>query len=161
MFHATATTLEKLGRVQSIFLREVGLNELEALEKYNLAPLGVRRDVALLGVVHRTVLGKGPPQFRRWFYPAEPVKHSYPTRYQNTKAKHGKQLHDYLDSNQTAFLRRSPLGLPRVYNELPAETVAYNTVKKIQSALQGLVLQTALAGNTEWQKSLRVKEVLW
>ena len=77
VFHATATTLEKLDKVQSIFLKEIGLTELEALEKYNLAPLSVRRDVALLGVVHRTVLGKGPPQFRRWFYLAEPTGHSH------------------------------------------------------------------------------------
>ena len=160
VFHATATTLEKLDKVQSTFLKEVGLTELEALEKYNLAPLSVRRDVALLGVVHRTVLGEGPPQFRRWFYPAEPTRHSYWTRRQVIKTKHGKQLHDYLDSSQTALLRRSPLGLPRVYNELPAEAVACKTVKTFQRVLQQLVLKEGLAGKEEWHKLLKVGEVL-
>ena len=71
VYHATATALAPLNKLQTTFLKELGLTPLEALRKYKLAPLETRRDIALLGVVHRTVLKQGPPQFQRWFRPAE------------------------------------------------------------------------------------------
>ena len=53
--HCTVTALEDLDRVQRRFLREVGLSPEEALLEYNLAPLQTRRDIAMLGLIHRTV----------------------------------------------------------------------------------------------------------
>ena len=103
VYHATATAPEPLDKLQATFLREVGLTPLEALKKYNLAPLETRRDIALLGVVHRTVLGEGPPQFRRWFFAAEGVSHEYNTRRQEARRKHGKQLHDLLGQRPNCF----------------------------------------------------------
>ena len=38
-----------------------------ALHEFNLAPLESRRDMAMLGLIHRTLLGQGPPQFQQWF----------------------------------------------------------------------------------------------
>ena len=35
----------------------------------NLAPLAVRRDIAMLGLIHRAMLGRGPAQFREFFQP--------------------------------------------------------------------------------------------
>ena len=40
------------------------MSDEDALFVFHLAPLSVRRDIAMLGVVHRTVLGWGPVQFR-------------------------------------------------------------------------------------------------
>ena len=45
------------------FLREVGLTAEEVFLKWRLAPLQTRRDVAGLGLIHRTVLGQGPIHF--------------------------------------------------------------------------------------------------
>ena len=39
VFHATTTALALLDKLQTYFLKEVGLTALEALQKYNLAPL--------------------------------------------------------------------------------------------------------------------------
>ena len=160
VYHATATALDRMNKLQTNFLKELGLTPLKALQKYKLAPLSTRRDIALLGVLHRIVLGEGPPQFARWFYPAQLPAHSYETRLQEAKRKHGKQLHDYLDENQTALLRRSPLGLPRVYNELEPKTVACKTVRGFQKALQAQVLKEAEGGNEEWEHCLKVKPSL-
>ena len=157
VYHATATTLAKMDKLQITFLKELGLTPLEALKKYTLAPLCTRRDIALLGAVHRTVLGQGPPQFRRWFFQVAAERHSYCTRAQEKRVKHGRQLHDYLDEDQTALLRRSPLGLPRVYNSLAPETVSRKSVKTFQTALRKTVLREALAGNPEWENHLKVK----
>ena len=159
-FHATATTLAPFDKLQTWFLKEIGLTALEALEKYNLAPLSTRRDIALLGVVHRTVLGEGPPQFKRWFRLAEKKEHAYSTRLQEAKTKHGRQLHDYLTVDQTALLRRSPLGLPRVYNELSPEVVACSSVKAFQAALQKQVLKQAREGKESWENCFKVRPAL-
>ena len=160
VYHATATALSKMDKLQTTFLKELGLSPLDALKKYGLAPLNTRRDIALLGVVHRTVLGQGPSQFAHWFFQVPAERHVYSTRRQESRLKHGRQLHDYLDENQTALLRRSPLGLPRVYNGLPPATVACNTVKRFQTALQKQVLKEALTGNEEWEELLKVKPSL-
>merc|ERR1712078_641777 len=56
LYHATDTTLKPLDAVQTRFLKALGCSELEALMEFNLAPLRTRRDVAMLGVLHRTVL---------------------------------------------------------------------------------------------------------
>ena len=65
VYHAAETLLSVLDRLQVTFLRRIGLTEEEALLRYNLAPLSTRRDIAMLGVLHRTVLGEGPSQFRK------------------------------------------------------------------------------------------------
>ena len=64
LYHATAGVLEQVDRIQEGFLREMGLSEVDALMQYNLAPLWSRRDMAMLGVIHRAAVGKGPLQLR-------------------------------------------------------------------------------------------------
>ena len=149
--HGSSTLLDGLDRIQRTLLKRLDLTEEEALKKYHLAPLSVRRDVAMLGVVRRTVLNKGPVHFKRWFFPAERA-HTFPTRLQG--AKHGRQLHDYLDGTHSALLRRSALGLPRVYNSLPAEVVGLQTVKEFQRALQTLVREAVQRGDENWRTCL-------
>ena len=107
----------------------------------------------MLGVVHRTVLGEGPPQFRKWFFLAAPANHSYPTRTQRTK--HDRELHDWRDGSHTALLQRSALGLPRVYNHLPAEVVHRNSVRAFQKVLQDLVKKAAKNKEDDWQRLLK------
>ena len=67
VFHATREVLNKLDAVQPRFLRKAGLDEVTAVMEFNLAPLAMRRDIAMLGVLHRAALGEGPPQLRQVF----------------------------------------------------------------------------------------------
>ena len=144
----------------TFFLTEIGLTPLEALKKYKQAPLSMRRVIALLGVVHRTVLGEGPPQFRHWVRHAAITNHNYDIRLQEAKVKHRNQLHDYPDADQTSLLRRSPLGLPRVYNELEPEVVACPTVKSFQTKLQEQELKNVEQGKENGENCLEVKCVV-
>ena len=64
---ATRAVLRRLDAVQRNFLRDVGVDEVTALVHFHLAPLCTRRDIAMLGMIHRTVLGKGPQQFKDFF----------------------------------------------------------------------------------------------
>jgi len=58
IFHATDTILKPFDKVQSSFLQEIGLTEKEALLSYNLAPTNLRRDIAILGLLHKCNLKK-------------------------------------------------------------------------------------------------------
>ena len=75
VYHAMDTALLPLNAVQERFLRKVGVSELEALMVFNLAPLATRRDMAMLGVVHRAALRKGPSHFWKFFQPERDATH--------------------------------------------------------------------------------------
>ena len=67
LYHAAPSVLDRIDRVQRRFLRVVGFTELEALELYRLAPLPCRRDMAMLGVLHKISLGLAPSQLAALF----------------------------------------------------------------------------------------------
>ena len=64
IYHACDTVLAPLNQFQNRFLRELGISVEDALFHFNLAPLQSRRDMAMLGLLHRTALGKGPEHFQ-------------------------------------------------------------------------------------------------
>ena len=156
LYHATDTVLKRVDKVQDSFLRGAGLTQEEALLNYRLAPFSTRRDMAMLGLVHRTVLGQGPKHFQKWFRTAENRDSGYELR--SAARTHDKQLHDYLDGSRTEQLRRSAFGLPRVYNELPAQVVKCKSVKSFQTALQNLVVTAARLGKEHWSTLLSPRE---
>ena len=57
IFHASATALDKIERLQSSFAHELHLTEHVAFLDYNFAPPGLRRDIGILGFLHKRVLG--------------------------------------------------------------------------------------------------------
>ena len=156
VYHCEATTLDELDRVQRRFLRAVNLTAEQALEQYKLAPLQARRDMAMLGLVHRTVLGSGPEHFRKWFFTAEGPKHNHATRCQTNK--HSKQLHDYVDGSHTELLRRSALGLTRVYNQLKQATVDAKTVRVFQRKLQERLKTLAREQAPHWEATFNCRK---
>ena len=72
VYHATKTTPAGTDAVRTRFLRERGLSDEDAFLHFNLAPLEARRDIAMLGLFHRSVLRNGPRPFRDMFLPASP-----------------------------------------------------------------------------------------
>ena len=156
IYHTTQTNLQKLDRVQKRFLRTVGLTAEDAFLKYRLAPLQTRRDLAALGLIHRTVLGKGPKHFKQWFFPSLKRKHPFNTRRQ--QRLHTRQLHDYLDGNHNEMIRRSILGLPKVYNDLPQDVVNATSVANFQRKLQQLVKNKVQNNVDGWEHSLNLRK---
>ena len=70
VYHAARTILAGIDAIQKRFLRECGLTEEDALVFFNLAPLETRRDIAMLGLIQRTVLGSETrlaPPVTPWF----------------------------------------------------------------------------------------------
>ena len=110
----------------------------------------------MLGLIHRTVLGLSPPQFGNWFFltdAADPVH-----RIRRQERLHNKQLHDWLSNRDTELLRRSALGLVRVYNELPRFTVEQKTVKDFQTSLQNGGKDAVAKGVENWQNGLNLRK---
>ena len=67
IFHAAPSVLDRVDRVQRRFLREIGFTEAEALERFRLAPLPCRREIAMMGALHKVALGIAPPHLAALF----------------------------------------------------------------------------------------------
>ena len=53
IFHAAPSKLERLDTVQSSFLRHMEINERQAYLEFNLAPLQLRLDIGMFGVLYK------------------------------------------------------------------------------------------------------------
>ena len=65
--HACDSILNSIDRIQTRLLRSVGVSDDEALLNFRLAPLSMGRCIALLGFLHRIVLGRASPQIQMLF----------------------------------------------------------------------------------------------
>ena len=131
------------GTLQSRLLCDIGLNDTEALLHFNLAPLHTRRDIAMLGVVHRAALGQGPPQLRRFF----PMRSSSLM----PGGLHGMQVVDVAAGFTQEYVLRSALGKARIYNALPQHIFNTNpNVAELQSLLQQILKSRAQSGYVLW-----------
>ena len=126
VYHACTTVLAPLDRVLERFLRDICVNEIDALMSFNLAPLTTRRDLAMLGLIHRTVLGNGPAHFSRSFKPASAhTLHRSARQCRNTI----RPLQPIDTGRQLCVFRRNAFGLVSIYNMLPNTVVAKDSVK--------------------------------
>ena len=151
VYHATPTVLKKLDGVQRLFLRELELSEAEALSEYTLAPLRVRRDLAMLGLLHSCALGTAPPQLLDLFPRTDRGNSGVVTRLQ--VRRHNKQLADRRAGTRTETLRRSVFGLVAVYNLLPPGCVSKDT-KHLKGYLQNWLRELSEGGCNCWAEVL-------
>ena len=149
IYHASTTALERINRIQRQFLAEVGISEEDALLHFGLAPLQTRRDIAMLGFLHRAALRKGPVHFHGMFPFAE--ERRVPARF----ARHALQLKDIVGPKYLEITCRSAFGLVSTYNALPRELVDNaGTVPLFQKKLQDMVKDRASRRQSGWQSSL-------
>ena len=134
IYHATRAILRRLDAVQTRFLKDIGVDEVTALNKFHLAPLTTRRDIAMLGLIHRTAMGKGPAQFKEFF----------------KRDPHSTALHDPRNDSNAPITRRSALGLVAIYNMLPPSVLVARSVSAFQRSLQECVVKFALSGYPQW-----------
>ena len=152
IYHGCDSRLAALDALQDKAMQAACVGEVDALMVFNLAPLCSRRDIAMLGILHRAVLKQGPKQFHSVFF-ADPTA---------THATHRRSIKEYVDGDATDYelpgsapadyIKRSALGLTAVYNMLPPAVVACNSVKQFQSSLQRMLKQAAAAQEPNWQK---------
>ena len=122
---------------------ELDISESEAFINNNFAPLNLRRDIGMLGFLHKRVLGQVHP----CFFDILPFRqHMHP-------GNHTKQL-DAQPSPihfQQMLWRRSIFGLVSVYNQFPQHVIDLPAVKEFQSCLTSFAKQRCSSRVDNWQ----------
>ena len=115
----------------------------------------VRRNIAMLRVIRRTVLGRGPSRFRELFKLA--LFDGHPAWTGSQCSRHPFQLENPRGQHHSHMLARSALGLARVYSHLPPKVVGQPSVSSFQTELQRLVKDRATARCVDWAQSLSLR----
>ena len=127
--------------------RCVGVSEEDAFISFNLAPLCARRGIAILGCIHRASLQQGPPGLWKFFC-RNYIPHLSSAR---RRQRHSFQIAEWPSGRDLQIMRRSALGMIRVYNLLPQEAAEKTDVEAFQSALTQLLRDRLIAGDPNWR----------
>ena len=149
LFHAAPRVLQIIDDIQENFLLQIEVSALDAFLSYNLAPLRLRRNIAMLGVLYKVSHGIAPAAlaglFKTYgrgalsshgFVPAERF-HSY-------------ALHDPIEPSHPVIIKRSLFGMVRVYNRLPQALVQLKTTQAFQRGLQQRAKRAATDLLDDW-----------
>ena len=109
--HAAPSDLVPLDDILTRLLVRLGISQEAALMHFKLAPLNTRRDISLLGIIHKAALRQGPPQFHHFFIGARAIY------------GHSRTLYDPCVGRPRLFFKRSIFGLVRYYNMLPEDII--------------------------------------
>ncbi len=152
--HAAPSVLDAIDRVQRRFLREIGLTEGEALLHYKLAPLSARRDIAMIGLLHRASHGRAPAPLADLLLAGSRHQRDPLTAVTRAEsARHHRQITEFVSrGGHTETLRRSCFGLVTVWNMLPPHVANSKHTKFCQRSLQQSLIRRALAApDSDWQ----------
>ena len=133
IFHASNTVLMPLDLAQNRFLHSVGISVEEAAQNFKLLPLRCRRQIAMLGIIQRAILKRGPYQFWQWF------EHDSSANISSV-IKHTRAVKPLVHHQAPDYLKRSLLGMIKIFNGLPQFIVDIPDVKLFQRELQNLIL---------------------
>ena len=139
-----------MDKIQTHFLKCADVTEVDALCKFRVAPLLARRYMAMLAIIHRSIIGCGPPQFKEFF--KLDLTFRNPTG-RECERRHNRQLVTHRTGNFLEILANSILGLVDVYNLLPGHIVEMNTVSNLQKALQKHLIEMAKINQPGWQNT--------
>ena len=153
LYHAAPLTLSCIDALQDTFLCHVDISPSTALDRFGLVPLKTRRDIAMLGLLHRVRLRIAPTCLMQLFpFERRPI-YSYGVPL--GKPRHVYQLADPVSRQSPMFFRRSIFGLIHVYNDLDPVIVEADNVKSFQHKLQALVKDAVHSSSAEcWQSIL-------
>ena len=96
----------------------------QALEDFRLAPLCARRNIAMLGALHKINLGLAPKQLSDMFPMAGAARDiSHWPSFRRIRPLHSRQLFTHCKHNSTDVMKASLFGLVHCYNVLPQNAV--------------------------------------
>ena len=147
MHHATPFLLSALDRVQEGFLEALDLDEEDAFTDHNLAPLRLRRDIAMLGFLRRFAHRRVPECLAALFRFGQAA--ALPRRRQ--PPCHGFQIFDPIDGTQSRALERSVYGLIYTFNSLPAAVVEDPDTSGFQRKLQHAAKKCLSNAKVSWK----------
>ena len=123
-FHVSVSILANIDRVQTSFLQAVGLSSEEACVFSRLAPLRMRRGIAVLAFLHCVVLGLASNLFPKLFLMMalnNIASDQIAAHVEGLARRHNKQLADIVTSRSSEQFRAAFLGRANV-------TVPYHSI---------------------------------
>ena len=116
---------------------------------YTASTLGMRRDIAMLGILFKVASGIGPQPIGSLFSlrPSTLEQHGFLIR-----PRHSKQIMDPVAFNHPVVVKRSIYGLIRVFNALPQGVVDSKSVNSFQKQLQNRAKVEARTGAPGWEQ---------
>ena len=133
--------------MQHGFLREIGLTIEQAFLDHNLAPLRLRRDIAVMGLLHKIQLGEAHADFFLLFQQDVYERAAF-TRH--NARRHRRQFRETWGN--TDYYNRSIFSAVRVYNVLSADTVEAKCVKSFQTLLTKQARIACEANQLGWDR---------
>jgi hypothetical protein len=138
--------LDKIAQVQRSFLTKLDVTEKVAFLEFNFAPTGLRRDIAILGLLHKRVLGQSHPTFEKllpfWsqrFDTPRGVGHNKPLYGHWVEATHHRSLY-----------AKSIFMMIDIYNNLPQKVVDARSVTAFQRELTERARERCRADDPFW-----------
>ena len=147
IYHAADTHLDVLDKLQHGFLREIGLTIEQAFLDHNLAPLRLRRDIAVMGLLHKIQLGEAHADFSLLFQQDVYERAAF-TRH--NARRHRRQFRETWGN--TDYYNRSIFSAVRVYNVLSADIVEAKCVKSFQTLLTKQARIACEANQPGWDR---------
>jgi len=149
--HACASSLARLDSLQRGFLNEMDMTEDAAFIFHNFAPPTLRRDIGMLGFLHKRVLGHCHPALTKFLPMALGAGwHDKPL-----------QSFDHLCPYRRELFHRSLFGMIHVYNRLPQYIVDLPTVQSFQKELTSIAKRRCENGHDDWPLSFNNCSHLW
>ena len=148
IFHASNHLINRFDDSQRHFLENLGVDERYAFLEHNFAPPSLRRNIGVLGLLHKRVLGISHPIFQRLLPFHADVFGSL------RQGEHTRQLYGHVLQVQAqhSLHARSIFGMVYVYNRLPQELVDCATISSFQSGLTHMARKLCQDGDPAWLK---------
>ena len=130
-FHAATSLLDKVDQVQRNFLQKLEISESTAFLEFNFPPPVLRRNIGILGLLHKRVLGLCHCSFEQllpWLSQRPDADRGF---------GHNKQLYGHwLEATQLrALYSRSVFAMIDIYNNLQQRIVDARSVSAFQHLL--------------------------
>ncbi len=153
VYHVAPSVVSKLDRIQESFVEKLALSERDAFLRFGLHPLKLRRDIAMLGVLHKCAHGTAHADLCELF-PRAPgeVRDGIQTRL--SRRCNSMQLMLRHHGEQRQEFHRSLFGLVKIWNILPESVVTESSVSKFQSAAMKIVRRAVEDDAEKWQTML-------
>jgi len=144
---AKSVDKERIDKMQRNFLHQLECSECEAFVEHNFAPPSLRRAIAILGFLHKRVLGICHPALIK----ALPYDPDMSFRY------HGKTLAANFDQVRAypALYRNSLWDYIHIYNRFPPGLIEVKIVKTFQSKLMQIAKTRASLNDPDWRKAFQ------
>ena len=118
--------------------------------QHSLAPLRCRRDIAMLGLLHRIMKGWAPTCFNEFIIASSGP--SFPRGLRAPHLRYNRKIHDPSDGTESRLMSRSIFGLIYAYNCLPQVVVDSCSISIFQRHLQRAFINAADSCIINWQK---------